>query len=86
MNAPAIKGAFADRLPATPATAKEAGKQALRAKLICRELETAEPAITDSQWKRLDNQQIDAAEAFFTALERETGIDRSLFRELSELI
>jgi hypothetical protein len=43
----------------------------------------------DRSWTQhsidLENGQFDAADAFFAALEAETGIDRDTFRKLGEL-
>lgn len=88
MNATVHSPAFAHKLPPKGPTLLQLALAAIHAKKSARQhLHSLEPAtaVTETHQCMLDDLALDTAEEFFAALEAQTGIDRAVFGNLSEI-
>jgi len=85
MNAPVTRPAFAHLLPTAETTLAQLGAFLIVAGRA-HSRAAAEPHF-HARWRmdQIESDQETAADAFFTALERETGISRDMIREIGGL-
>jgi hypothetical protein len=82
MGAPALRGFYFDKLPPVKPTLLQL---ATRAALAQRDFDRVASGQIAANFGEAEQEEREAAEAFFAALEQETGIDRIMFAKLGGL-